>query len=60
MGFVLFIFPDVRTARVEIAYGLEGMFPDARVPSCWRRDSYRISGAETYEGGLDAFLKKRA
>jgi len=56
-GFVLFVFPDVRIARVEVAYGLEGMFPDARIRQLLEARLIPYFGRGEYEQGLDAFLK---
>jgi uncharacterized membrane protein YgcG len=56
-GLVIFIFPDVRIARVEVAYGLEGRFPDARVRQLLEARLIPYFGRGDYEGGLDAFLK---
>ena len=56
-GLVLFIFPDVRIARVEVAYGLEGLLPDARIRRVLERALIPHFSRGDYEGGLDAFLK---
>ena len=56
-GLVLFIFPDVRIARVEVAYGLEGLFPDARIRRLLEVQLIPHFARGEYEGGLDAFLK---
>ena len=56
-GLVLFVFPDVRIARVEVAYGLEGLLPDARIRRLLEVALIPHFARGDYEGGLDAFLK---
>ena len=56
-GLVLFVFPDVRIARVEVAYGLEGLLPDARIRQILEARLVPHFARGDYERGLDAFLK---
>ena len=56
-GLVLFIFPDARVARVEVAYGLEGLLPDARIRQLLEAQLIPHFARGEYERGLDAFLK---
>lgn len=56
-GLVLFVFPDARIARVEVAYGLEGLLPDARIRRLLEMSLIPHFAHGDYERGLDAFLK---
>ena len=56
-GLVLFVFPDVRIARVEVAYGLEGLLPDGRIRRLLETALVPHFARGNYERGLDAFLK---
>jgi len=55
-GLVLFVFPDVRIARVEVGYGLEGTLPDARVRQLLESALVPGLARGDYEVGLDTFL----
>ena len=52
-GLVLFVFPDVRIARVEVGYGLEGTLPDARVRQLLESALVPGLARGDYEVGLD-------
>ncbi len=54
-GIVLFVFPDARSARLEVGYGLEDVLPDARVRQLLAATLVAPFEAGDYERGLEAF-----
>jgi len=56
-GLVLFVFKEPRLARMEIGYGLEGTFTDARVRQLLEAHLAPAFGQGQYERGFDALIK---
>jgi uncharacterized membrane protein YgcG len=55
-GIVLFVFPSVRTARLEIGYGLEGVIPDLEAGRLLEAQLLPKFSAGKYEEGFEDFL----
>ena len=56
-GVVLFVFPSVRTARLEIGYGLEGAIPDIEARRLLEATLLPKFSAGKYEEGFEDFLE---
>ena len=56
-GLVLFVFTEARLARMEVGYGLEGTFPDARVRQLLEAHLAPAFAQGQYERGFDAIIK---
>lgn len=56
-GLVLFVFKEPRLARIEVGYGLEGTFTDARVRQLLEAHLVPAFGQGQYERGFDALIK---
>jgi uncharacterized protein len=56
-GFVLFVFPDAGIARVEVGYGLEDRFPDARVRRLLEDQLVPAFAQAAPETGIEHFLE---
>ena len=56
-GVVLFVFPTVRTARLEIGYGLEGAIPDIEARRLLEATLLPKFSAGRYEDGFEDFLE---
>jgi uncharacterized membrane protein YgcG len=55
-GLVLFIFPYVRKARLEVGYGLEGALPDGRLRDVLDQTLVPAFSRGDYEPGLGALI----
>jgi uncharacterized membrane protein YgcG len=55
-GVVLFVFPSVRTARLQVGYGLEGAIPDIDAKHLLEATLLPKFSAGRYEEGFDDFL----
>ena len=55
-GVVLFVFPSVRTIRLEIGYGLEGVIPDIDAKRLVDTTLLPKFAARRYEEGFEDFL----
>jgi uncharacterized membrane protein YgcG len=56
-GLVLFVFREPRIARMEVGYGLEGTFPDARVRQLLESQLAPHFARGDYQRGFDAYIK---
>jgi uncharacterized membrane protein YgcG len=56
-GLVLFVFKEPRLARMEVGYGLESVFTDARVRRLLEDHLAPAFGQGQYERGFDALIK---
>ena len=56
-GLVLFVFKEPRLARLEVGYGLEGTFTDARVHQLLEAHFAPAFAQGDYERGFDALIK---
>lgn len=56
-GLVLFVFKEPRLARMEVGYGLEATFTDARVRQLLETHLLPAFGQGQYERGFDALIK---
>jgi uncharacterized membrane protein YgcG len=55
-GVVLFVFPSVHTARLEVGYGLEGAIPDIEAKHLLEATLLPQFSAGRYEDGFEDFL----
>jgi uncharacterized protein len=55
-GIVLFVFPSVRTVRLEVGYGLEGVIPDIEAKRLVDATLLPNFSAGRYEEGFEDFL----
>ena len=55
-GVVLFVFPSMRTARLHVGYGLEGVIPDIEAKHLLEATLLPKFSAGLYEEGFDDFL----
>jgi uncharacterized membrane protein YgcG len=55
-GVVLFVFPSVHTARLEVGYGLEGVIPDIEARRLLEATLLPKFSAGRYEEGFEDFL----
>jgi uncharacterized membrane protein YgcG len=55
-GVVLFVFPSVRTARLQVGYGLEGVIPDIEAKHLLEATLLPKFSAGQYEEGFEDFL----
>ncbi|MFO1324239.1 MAG: TPM domain-containing protein [Burkholderiales bacterium] len=56
-GLVLFVFGEPRIARMEVGYGMEGTFPDARVRQLLETHLAPHFARGDYQRGFDAYIK---
>lgn len=56
-GLVLFVFTEPRIARMDVGYGLEATFTDARVRRLLEEHLAPAFARGEYERGFDAFIK---
>ncbi len=55
-GIVLFVFPSVRTIRLEVGYGLEGVIPDIEAKRLVDATLLPQFAAGRFEGGFEDFF----